>query len=285
MSGDVKHLTIWTAGHRAVGRNGRPVYRFVERCDFVTSLGRRSAEGKTRKELGLQGDGPDAVITELGIFDYDEQTDRMRLKALYPDTTTEDVVNNTGFEVIIPPKVGTVPMPSWEHVQLMRRLDPLRMHEKNSLRKTGGEPFWWRNEPWHIDGCGLQAPKWLLLGASNQPGKMGYVFVQNLLTGYDGAIYPIHPTEDEILGIRAFRSVAEAPRPIDLAVVMTPRYGAGTCRRMWASRCPRGGGDHVRLCGDWGGGSQVTGRNRDPGASVRAAVDRTELLWHPKLPQ
>lgn len=61
-----------------------------------------------------------------------------------------------------------------------------------------------------------------LLGASNQPGKMGYVFVQNLLTGYDGAIYPIHPTEDEILGIRAFRSVGEAPRPIDLAVVMTP---------------------------------------------------------------
>lgn len=130
LSGDVKQITIWTAGHRAIDRNGRRLYRFVERCDFVTSVGRRSPEGKTRKELGLLGNGPDVVITELGIFDFDEQTDRMRLKALYPDTTVEDVVKHTGFEVIIPSRIEKVPMPTWQHVQLMRRFDPLRMHEK-----------------------------------------------------------------------------------------------------------------------------------------------------------
>ncbi len=41
--------------------------------------------------------------------------------------------------------------------------------------------------------------------------------------GYPGQIYPIKPGSDEILGLRAYPSVTEAPGGIDLAVISVPR--------------------------------------------------------------
>ena len=62
-----------------------------------------------------------------------------------------------------------------------------------------------------------------ILGASDKPGKWGYIMVERpLKTGFGGTIYPINPTKDEILGIRAYRSVLDIPGQVDLAVVTVP---------------------------------------------------------------
>ena len=49
----------------------------------------------------------------------------MRLKALHPGVTVEEVVENTGFELIIPGQIGRNEPPSTEELRLLREeIDP-----------------------------------------------------------------------------------------------------------------------------------------------------------------
>ena len=44
-----------------------------------------------------------------------------------------------------------------------------------------------------------------VIGASKTPGKVGHDILKNIIQyGYDGAVYPINPTADEILGRKAY---------------------------------------------------------------------------------
>jgi len=72
------------------------------------------------------------------------------------------------------------------------------------------------------------APFWnargiALVGASAQPVKLSYGVLQNLVrSGYPGRIYPVNPRGGEILGLPVYRSLAEVPDPVDLAILMVP---------------------------------------------------------------
>ncbi len=69
----------------------------------------------------------------------------------------------------------------------------------------------------------LLKPKGIaLFGASNQPGKVGYVCLKNLQAAYPGKIYPIHPQEREILGLAAYADLSEVPGQVDLAFIIVP---------------------------------------------------------------
>ena len=62
-----------------------------------------------------------------------------------------------------------------------------------------------------------------VIGASNDPHKLGYGIVRNLAEHrYRGAIYPVNPGAREILGHACYATVAEVPDPLDLAVVVVP---------------------------------------------------------------
>ena len=62
-----------------------------------------------------------------------------------------------------------------------------------------------------------------VIGASNNPGKWGFLVLMNLrLGGFKGKIYPINPREEEILGFKVYPSIAETPGPVDLAIVILP---------------------------------------------------------------
>jgi len=69
-----------------------------------------------------------------------------------------------------------------------------------------------------------------VIGASTAPGKLGHDILANLKNGgFAGPIYPINPKADEILGLKAYPSVADAPEAPELAVVVIPaRLVAGT---------------------------------------------------------
>ncbi len=62
-----------------------------------------------------------------------------------------------------------------------------------------------------------------VLGASTNPKKLSYGILENLLiNGYQGEVYPVNPNADEILGKKAYSSIADVPDPVELAVVVLP---------------------------------------------------------------
>jgi acetyl coenzyme A synthetase (ADP forming)-like protein len=62
-----------------------------------------------------------------------------------------------------------------------------------------------------------------VIGASAEDGKIGNSVMKNLINGgYQGAIYPVHPKAQEILGRKAYPSVLDIPEEIDVAVFAIP---------------------------------------------------------------
>lgn len=74
--------------------------RFVERVDFVTSPGFLEG-GTSRSECGLLRGGPAWVVTDLALLDFDEETKRMRVRALQAGVTLDQVQEATGFELLV----------------------------------------------------------------------------------------------------------------------------------------------------------------------------------------
>lgn len=59
-----------------------------------------------------------------------------------------------------------------------------------------------------------------VMGASNNPMSIGNRVVKNILdNNFKGQIYPIHPKETEILGLKAYPSILEVPGPVDVATI------------------------------------------------------------------
>jgi len=63
-----------------------------------------------------------------------------------------------------------------------------------------------------------------VIGASRTPGAVGYELVHNLLAdGFTGAIFPVNPSATVIHSIPAYRSIADVPYEVDLAVISVPK--------------------------------------------------------------
>jgi glutaconate CoA-transferase, subunit B len=116
ISATIKRLTLWTTRHRS----GRTL---VEELDFLTDIGHRTRAG-TRAELGYPGLGPQQLITELGIFDFDADG-HARLRAVFPDVSVEDVRRATGFELRVALAHGVLHPPSLSELAAVRSIDPL----------------------------------------------------------------------------------------------------------------------------------------------------------------
>jgi acetate---CoA ligase (ADP-forming) len=66
----------------------------------------------------------------------------------------------------------------------------------------------------------LEARSVAVIGASVKEGSLGQQMMLELERGgYDGAIYPVNPGYDEVLGHPCFPSVADVPGQVDLAIV------------------------------------------------------------------
>lgn len=62
-----------------------------------------------------------------------------------------------------------------------------------------------------------------VIGASDNPAKLGHEILKNIVDGgFQGAIYPINPKSEKILGLSCFKSVLDVPDKIDMAVVVVP---------------------------------------------------------------
>jgi glutaconate CoA-transferase subunit B len=95
---------------------------FVEKCDFISSYG-WGRGGGDREKLGLPG-GPRYCVTPLCVMDFEEDTRRLRLKSVHPGVSVQDVVERTGFELVIPPDVPQTPAPTQRELEILRtRID------------------------------------------------------------------------------------------------------------------------------------------------------------------
>jgi acetate---CoA ligase (ADP-forming) len=61
------------------------------------------------------------------------------------------------------------------------------------------------------------------VGAGNNPLKMGAIQALSIVKdGYPGKFYPLHPTEKEVFGYRAYRTAYDLPEPPDLVMFVLP---------------------------------------------------------------
>ncbi|HEV2005607.1 MAG TPA: CoA-transferase [Candidatus Limnocylindrales bacterium] len=136
--GDYEHPTTrlpGSGGACEIAINARHVFvimrqssrSFVERIDFRTSpgnLGGAEQSERIRREQGWFGHGPSVVVTDLGVWHFDE-TGEMRLDAVHPGIGIDEIRATVAWEPRLAPTVGETPPPTAEELRLIREeLDP-----------------------------------------------------------------------------------------------------------------------------------------------------------------
>jgi acyl CoA:acetate/3-ketoacid CoA transferase beta subunit len=96
---------------------------FVDQVDVVSGVGYdRAAE---LDPSTTQAHDIRYVISNLAVYDFATPDHRMRLKSLHPGVGVDDVVQNTGFELVIEGDVPETRLPTEEELRLIReKIDP-----------------------------------------------------------------------------------------------------------------------------------------------------------------
>jgi glutaconate CoA-transferase, subunit B len=103
--------------------------RFPERVDFRTSAGFLGGRAE-REALGLRGGGPQAVVTDLGILEPDENGELV-LAALHPGVTFEQARQNTGWDLKSVPDMRYTDHLKEEELRILHEeLDPQGIYLK-----------------------------------------------------------------------------------------------------------------------------------------------------------
>ena len=95
---------------------------FVDKVDVVSGVGYDRAA-----KLGAAAKFHDVrrVVSNLGVFDFATPDHRMRLVSLHPGVTQQEVVENTGFELVLPPTPVQTRTPSDAELRCLREvIDP-----------------------------------------------------------------------------------------------------------------------------------------------------------------
>lgn len=92
---------------------------FVAKLDYITALGYGSGPG-TRKSLGIQGGGPALVISPRAVMDFEPDSCRMRLRSVHPGNSVREVIEQTGFDLVVPDDVPSTPAPTAAELELLR---------------------------------------------------------------------------------------------------------------------------------------------------------------------
>jgi glutaconate CoA-transferase, subunit B len=94
---------------------------FVDRVDFVTSVGYGSGPG-SRERLGLRGAGPTMVITDLGMLEPDPASCELTLTHLHPGIDVEQARAATGWDLAVAAELRQNAPPSAADLAVLRGL-------------------------------------------------------------------------------------------------------------------------------------------------------------------
>src|SRR6201987_27313 len=79
-----------------------------------------------------------------------------------------------------------------------------------------------RSEPHPLDA--IFAPRSVaVIGATDRPGSVGRAVLWSLVSSpFGGTVYPVSDKRTSVLGIKAYKSIADLPEPVARAVVIPP---------------------------------------------------------------
>ena len=101
---------------------------FVDKLAFLTSPGHLTG-GDSRARLGLPGGGPELMITDKALLNFDNPEREMQLIELYPGVTLPDVQAEVGWPLRLAATIGTTAPPTAEEIRLIRdEVDPQGMY-------------------------------------------------------------------------------------------------------------------------------------------------------------
>jgi glutaconate CoA-transferase, subunit B len=100
--------------------------KFVSKLDYLTSPGWLGGP-YGRKQVGLTGNGPSAVVTDLAVMGFDETTKEMFLEAFFPGISPQQVLDKMEFKVDVSKAVELKPPSEIELTILRERCDPHRL--------------------------------------------------------------------------------------------------------------------------------------------------------------
>jgi glutaconate CoA-transferase subunit B len=96
------------------------VRRFVQSVDFITTPGYLTGPG-AREAAGLPpGTGPYRVVSNLAVLGYHPTSKCMMLLSTQPGITITDVIENTGFDLLIADGVTENPPPTEKELKVLR---------------------------------------------------------------------------------------------------------------------------------------------------------------------
>jgi len=100
--------------------------KFVKKADFVSSPGYVDGSEGARERAGMpKGTGPYRVVTGKAVFGYDQKTRMMKLLAVAPWLTVDDVLAEMDFEPVMPDRVDRMDPPTDEELDILRvKIDP-----------------------------------------------------------------------------------------------------------------------------------------------------------------
>ena len=78
------------------------------------------------RKAGLLFGGVSRVVTTLGVFGFEPETRRMRVEAMHPGVTVEQVRDDTGFDARRGRAVAVAEPPGDDELSMLRALDPER---------------------------------------------------------------------------------------------------------------------------------------------------------------
>ncbi len=62
-----------------------------------------------------------------------------------------------------------------------------------------------------------------VIGASNRPGSIGNLVFRSIIqNGFTGVVYPVSPTSDAVMSVKAYKTILDIENPIDLAMIVVP---------------------------------------------------------------
>jgi len=100
--------------------------KFPEKLDYMTSPGYIDGPNGREKE-GLLPGGPTAVVTNMGVMRFDDQTKEMYLAYYYPGITTGKILENMEFSIDVS-KAREADPPTERELKILRdQVDPQRI--------------------------------------------------------------------------------------------------------------------------------------------------------------
>jgi len=128
-SGGSKEIAAWA--QRCILLTPHQKRRFPAKVDFQTSAGFLNGRSE-RQAAGLRGNGPQAVVTDLGILEPDADGELV-LTALHPGASADQAIANTGWELKTAERLQYTAPPTDNELRILREeLDPSGIYLKSA---------------------------------------------------------------------------------------------------------------------------------------------------------